>query len=49
EVVEDLKALLDALSLPRTHVVGISMGGVLAQASASSAPSSMINDPSDGK
>lgn len=38
EVVEDLKALLDALSLPRTHVVGISMGGVLAQAFALAHP-----------
>ncbi len=32
DVVADLGAFLDALGLHRTHVVGISMGGVLAQA-----------------
>ncbi len=31
EVVADLRALLDVLDIARAHVVGISMGGVLAQ------------------
>ncbi len=31
EVLADLKALLDALGIARAHVVGLSMGGVLAQ------------------
>ncbi len=37
-VVADLNALLDALDIPQAHVVGISMGGVLAQAFALAHP-----------
>ncbi len=38
QVVADLQALLDALGIVRAHVVGISMGGVLAQAFALAHP-----------
>lgn len=37
-VTEDLKALLDVLDIPQAHVMGISMGGVLAQAFALAYP-----------
>lgn len=43
EMVEDTRGVLDALSIARCHVIGVSMGGMIAQGLASHHPSRVIS------